>query len=63
MDIEIIVALIGAAGVIIAAVIGAVAKSKGADKKVTIKQKAKGENSVQIGVQHNCATKEGKDDG
>lgn len=48
MDTEIIVALIGAAAVIIAAVIGVFGKK---EKTINIKQKASGKNNTQIGIQ------------
>ena len=51
MEKDIIVAIIGAAGVIIAALIGLLAKSK--EKSTKVKQKASGKNITQIGVQNN----------
>ena len=50
MDKEIIIALIGAAAVIIAAIIGVWGKK---EKTTNIKQKASGKNNTQIGVQIN----------
>ena len=50
MDKEIIIALIGAAAVIIAAIIGVWGKK---EKTTNIKQKASGKNNTQIGIQIN----------
>lgn len=50
MDIEIIVALIGAAAVVIAAIIGVWGKK---EKTTNIKQKTFGNNNTQIGIQVN----------
>ena len=50
MEIEIIVALIGAVAVVIAAVIGVWGKK---EKTTNIKQKAFGKNNTQIGIQVN----------
>ena len=50
MDKEIIIALIGAAAVIIAAIIGVWGKK---EKMTNIKQKASGKNNTQIGIQIN----------
>ncbi len=62
METAIVVALIGAAGVVIAAIIDAVAKSKEANQKFKIKQKSKGNDSIQIGVQNNYKSDEGTKD-
>ena len=50
MEIEIIVALIGAVAVVIAAIIGVWGKK---EKTTNIKQKAFGKNNTQIGIQVN----------
>ena len=50
MDKEIIIALIGAAAVIIAAIIGIWGKK---EKSTNIKQKSSGKNNTQIGIQIN----------
>ena len=50
MDTEIIVAIIGAAAAIIAAIIGVWGKK---EKSTNIKQKASGKNNMQIGIQIN----------
>lgn len=50
MDKEIIIALIGAAAAIIAAIIGVWGKK---EKITNIKQKASGKNNTQIGIQIN----------
>ena len=50
MDKEIIIALIGAAAVIIAAIIGVWGKK---EKTTNIKQKSSGKNNTQIGIQIN----------
>lgn len=50
MGTEIIVALIGAAAVVIAAIIGVWGKK---EKTTNIKQKAFGKNNTQIGIQIN----------
>lgn len=50
MDKEIFIALIGAAAVIIAAIIGVWGKK---EKTTNIKQKASGKNNTQIGIQIN----------
>ena len=50
MDKEIIIALIGAAAVIIAAIIGVWGKK---EKTTNIKQKASGKNNTQIGIEIN----------
>lgn len=50
MDKEIIIALIGAAAIIIAAIIGVWGKK---EKTTNIKQKASGKNNTQIGIQIN----------
>ena len=50
MDKEIIIALIGAAAVIIASIIGVWGKK---EKTTNIKQKASGKNNTQIGIQIN----------
>lgn len=50
MDKEIIIALISAAAVIIAAIIGVWVKK---EKTINIKQKASGKNNTQIGIQIN----------
>lgn len=50
MDKEIIIALIGAAAAIIAAIIGVWGKK---EKTTNIKQKASGKNNTQIGIQIN----------
>ena len=61
MDKEIIIALIGAAAVIIAALIGLLAKNK--EKSTKVKQKATGKNITQIGVQNNySASRDGEND-
>ena len=51
MSEAIIIALIGAAGVIIAAIVGLF--KKGSEKKTVINQKATGKNATQIGIQIN----------
>lgn len=54
MDTEIIVAIIGAGGAIVAAIIGIWhKKGKSSNKEIFIKQKASGENNSQIGIQIN----------
>ena len=59
METEIIGAIIGAAGGIIAALIGLLTKSK--EKSTKVKQKAFGKNITQIGVQNNYSSgKEGE---
>ena len=50
METEIVVALIGAAAVIIAAIIGIWGKK---EKTTNIKQKASGKSNTQIGIQIN----------
>ena len=50
MDKEIIIALIGAAAIIIAAIIGVWGKK---EKTTNIKQKASGKNNTQLGIQIN----------
>ena len=50
METEIIVALIGAAAVVIAAIIGVWGKK---EKNTNIKQRASGKNNTQIGIQIN----------
>lgn len=59
----IIVAIIGAAATILAALIGLISKSRSANKNVTkIKQKINyGDNNTQIGIQNNY-TKEKNND-
>lgn len=58
MDKEIIIALIGAAAVIIAAIIGVWGKK---EKMTNIKQKASGKNNTQIGIQINKKESETND--
>lgn len=54
MDTEIIVAIIGAAAVIVAAIIGIWnKKEKTSNKNIHIKQKTSGKNNTQIGIQIN----------
>ena len=49
----IIVAIIGAAGVILAAIIGLFQKNNTPKKNIKIKQRQKGNNNAQIGIQNN----------
>ena len=50
MDTQIVVALIGAAAVVIAAIIGVFGKK---DKTTVIKQRSFGKNNSQVGIQIN----------
>ena len=58
MSEDIIVAIIGAAAVVIAAIIGLFKKSGG--NKTTVKQRAKGNDITQIGVQMEKSEERGK---
>ena len=59
MSEEIIIAIIGAAGVILAAVIGLLKKSNTAEKNINIKQKQGiGNKGTQIGIQNNYSSNE-----
>lgn len=64
MDTEIIVAIIGAVGVIGAAIIAKIGKQKKeADPPIRIKQTAFGKNITQTGIQNNYASKDGEKNG
>ena len=58
----IIVAIIGAVAVVLAAIIGLFSKKNGNSQKTIIRQKSKGNNSVQIGTQYNSAKEQDKDE-
>ncbi len=59
MAIELKVALISAGAVIVAALIGLIGKKLQSNRNTTtIKQKAKGNNAIQIGLQKNYPQKE-----
>lgn len=60
MDTEIIVAIIGAAGVLGAAIIAKMGKKKKSDSPVRIKQRAMGKDITQIGIQNNYSSKDGE---
>lgn len=49
----IIIAIIGAAGVVLAAIISLFKKSSGSGKNIKIEQRQKGKNNTQIGIQNN----------
>ena len=49
----IIIAVIGAAGVVLAALIGSFKKNSNGEKTIKIKQRQEGQNNTQIGVQNN----------
>lgn len=59
MEIQLKVALISAGAVILAALIGLIGKKLQSNRNTTtIKQKAKGNNAIQIGLQKNYLRKE-----